>query len=534
MAGGKETPRQKMVGLMYLVLLALLALQVSSAVIFKFEQLNKNMEQANIEMLDKNRLKLTGIESEVKKLRNPDVQLKLLQTGKQIRSKTDSLTSYIESLKKALIKETGGLDSDGNMVGAKEETKVETYMLGATKNGKAYELKHKLDAHIKWVNSFKIIPFKSIALSGAEHPVYKNKEEQKQKDFAELNFAQSPLVASLATLSELESNIINIERQSLDQIANKINLEDYKVKDLVPMVRTSSNYVIAGKKYEADLFLTAQLATDKPTMNFGNQVIQVNEQGIGKIKFSTGGENFGADGTIRKKWSAKIKIKKPNGKDTTDIVEQEYIVAKPSLNFQSSELAALYMNCGNKINVTVPELGAEFIPEFSIEGGKLTKQGGKGEIMVVPTTNKVKINVKSDGLAIGEKNFSVRKIPLPMVSIKKNGLAINVLTGIKPNDIGFINISIEPNIDFKNLLPQDARYKVTKWNVLCASRGRVSGSTKTGSGQKLNLGNSFANAKPGDRIIVEIEELVRINYKNEEEVVKLPNELKILQASINP
>lgn len=270
MAGAKETPRQKLVGLMYLVLLALLALQVSSAVIFKFEQLNKNMEQANVEMLDKNKYKLEGIQSEVNKLSTPGMQLKLLQTGKKIRNRTDSLTAYIEAIKKALIEKTGGFDSDGNMVGAKEETKVETYMLGASKNGKAYELKQKLDKHIEWMNQFNMIQFKSIALSGKEHPVYKNKEEQQHKDFAELNFAQSPLVASLATLSELESNIINIERLSLDQIANKINLEDYKVKDLVPMVRTGSNYVIAGKKYEADLFLTAQLATEKPTMYLGS------------------------------------------------------------------------------------------------------------------------------------------------------------------------------------------------------------------------------------------------------------------------
>jgi hypothetical protein len=75
MAGAKETPRQKLVGLMYLVLLALLALQVSSAVIFKFEQLNKNMEHANSEMLDKNKFKLTGIETEVNKLSSPVVQM---------------------------------------------------------------------------------------------------------------------------------------------------------------------------------------------------------------------------------------------------------------------------------------------------------------------------------------------------------------------------------------------------------------------------------------------------------------------------
>ena len=101
MAGAKETPRQKLIGMMYLILLALLALQVSSSVIFKFEQLNKNMESANLEMLDKNRLKLTGIEAEVNKLSSPSMQMKFLLTGKQIRNHTDSMTTYIEALKKS-------------------------------------------------------------------------------------------------------------------------------------------------------------------------------------------------------------------------------------------------------------------------------------------------------------------------------------------------------------------------------------------------------------------------------------------------
>jgi len=533
MAGAKETPRQKLIGLMYLVLLALLALQVSSAVIFKFEQLNKNMEHANGEMLDKNKVKLVGIENEVNKLSAPVVQANLLKTGKLIRTKTDSLTAYIEQLKKELITETGGFDKEGNMVGATEETKVEGFMIGMNKKGKAYLLKAKLDAHINWINSLKLSKFNPIALSGAEHPIYKNKEEQKHKDFAELNFAQSPLVASLATLSELESNIINIERLSLDQIASKINLEDYKVKDLVPMVRTGSNYVIAGKKYEADLFLTAQLATEKPSMYFGNQAIAVNEQGVGKIQFATGAENFDANGLARKTWSARINIKKPNGKDTTYKLTQEYVVAKPTLNFQSAELPALYLNCGNKVKVNVPELGAEFVPEFGISGGNIEKTGTKGEIVIIPTSNaKVTVKVKSDGLAIGDKSFSVRKIPLPTVLMKNGSAAINVLNGISKNEIRNLCMWVIPNPDFQTFLPQDARYKIKKWNMIWARRSSKKGG-ESGNGTRLNLGNKYDQAQPGDRIVVEIEELVRINFRNEEEIVKLPPEMKVFSVFIN-
>ncbi len=530
MAGTKETPRQKLIGVMYLILLALLALQVSSSVIFKFEQLNKNMEHANAEILDKNKLKISAIESEVNKLSNPGIQMQLLQTGKQIRSHTDTLTSYIEALKAALIKETGGYDDEGNLKGAQEETKVETFMLGGNKNGKAYELKQKLDKHIAWINQLNMLQFQQIALSGAEHPVYKNKSEQKHKDFAELNFAQAPLVASLATLSELESNIINIERLSLDNIASKINLQDYKVKGLVPMVRTGSNYVIAGKKYEADLFLTAQLSTEKPTMFLGNQEITVTEQGVGKIKFSTGAENFGADGLAKKKWTARIKVKKPDGSDSVYTVNQEYIVARPTLNFQSSEPPTLFMNCANRMTVNVPELGAEFIPGFSITGGSLETSSSRGQINVIPNASRVKVNVKSSGINIGDKDFVAKKVPLPSVQIKNGSNPINVLAGIPKADIGKLMIVVTANEEFQKVCPQDARYKIKKWSAIAAS-GKVSKGQSSGSGPRMML--KFDQIQPGQRVVIEVEELVRINFRNEEEEIKLPNELKYFTVAVN-
>ena len=433
-----------------------------------------------------------------------------------------------------LIDEAGGFDSDGNMKGAQEETKIESYMLGAAKNGKAYELKQKLDQHIAWMNKQNLLQFKPIALSGAEHPVYKTKDEQNKKDFAELNFAQSPLVASLATLSELESNVINIERLSLDHIATKINLEDYKVKGLVPMVRTGSNYVIAGKKYEADLFLTADLATEKPTMFLGNQEIQVNEQGMGKIRFSTGAESFGADGTAKKKWTARIKIKKPNGQDTTYTVTQDYIVARPTLNFQSAELPALYMNCGNRIVVSVPELGAEFNPDFNVSGGTLIRAANRGEIMVIPNASRVKINVKSSGIAIGDKDFVAKKVPLPSIQLKNGNATISVQAGITKNDLGKLMIILDANEEFKQVAPKDARYKIKKWNTMLVRWTKVK-ATKPSAGLVLNLTQNpdFLQALPGDRIVLEIQELVRINFRNEEEVIPLPNSIKYLTVAIN-
>lgn len=532
MAGAKETPRQKMIGLMYLVLLAMLALQVSSAVILKFEQLNRNLEESNTDIQQSNKSKLNSIKAEISKRQDPESQEALLNNAVEIRTKTEKMVAYIESLKQELIDKTGGFDEEGNLKGAKEETVVETVMIGPNKNGGAYTLKTELDDYVQWMNTTSENQFPLLALDAKDHPFFQHKEDQKMKDFAQLNFAQSPMVASLATLSELERDVLNMERKTLEGIASELNMKIFKVKSLYPIVKTNSNYVVAGQTYNAELFLTAQLATEKPKMWMGNDTLSVNDAGIGNISFKAGASDFGTDGIAKKTWTGKINVIKPNGKDTTYEVTQEYFVAKPTLLIQSGSVPNLYRNCGNELMVNVPELGAEYDPSFNVTGGRVIRGAQRNKITIVPNRPRVNLKVNSNGIYIGQQEYKVLPIPLPTIEVKVRGQEVNPVTGIPLEQIRHLKLLVTPDPGFKDFLPRDARYRVTKWTASLASGIRET-KTESGSGD-LELSRRFLQeAKSGQQLIIKIDELKRMNFRGEKEDVPLKETSRYIKISIN-
>ena len=88
MAGGKETPRQKMIGMMYLVLTALLALNVSSTVLDKFAFINESLEKANAETSERNARTIIGMKSAAKDKGNRADDLKVVSDAEALRAET--------------------------------------------------------------------------------------------------------------------------------------------------------------------------------------------------------------------------------------------------------------------------------------------------------------------------------------------------------------------------------------------------------------------------------------------------------------
>ena len=275
MAGTKESPRQRMVGMMYLVLTALLALQVSSTIIEKFIALNDNMEQTVTLNTGYNADKLQKIKESIKKRGNLEREVKLITKTEKLHLETALLLDYMNSLKRTLIQDAGGRDEEGNLKGANEETVVEVYMLGSDlQKGKAYELKSRLSDYIQSVNKQFGKSYANLAQDGRENNLYKNSTEHKNKDFAQLNFGQTPLAAALAVLSEIETKIVAIENDILVQVANDVVGDDYNSGAPFPVVR-ASKFVPAGTPYQAEVFLSTKLRGINPNMNAEGVAIPV-------------------------------------------------------------------------------------------------------------------------------------------------------------------------------------------------------------------------------------------------------------------
>ncbi len=533
MAGGKETPRQKLINLMYLVLLAMLALQVSSAIIQKFYFLNESLTHAVEESELRNLEILSNIQIAVENNKNIAADVAVLDAAKKVRKSTTTQLKQIRKLKKELIDASGGKDEQGFPKGAKDEETVAQMMLGVgdSKNGAAYTLKIQLDAFIKEMNSSmeqmkESKRFNNIALDAKQDPIFKDDKEQRRKDFAHVNFESTPLIAALAVLSEKEAQITTIESDVLNHLAKKVGVARINVDRLRPVVLSEANKVVAGTKFKGEMFMAAYHSTYQPEMTFQNSPIKVNNKGVADIEFSASGGNYGADGMLKKTWKGTIKYPKPTGGDSIYDVSYDYYVVKPQILVQGEEVDVIYRNCGNKLNFSVPALGAAYNPKFSVDGGQIKNTNNRGEIIVIPNQPRTTISISNESVFIGAKKFKVKSVPKPTISLTNNGqpYKVDVIKGMKPNYLHNISVKAFADKAFAKTNPKDARFKIKKFRVSIIRGVRdVYNEPFTAQGKRLT--NFARKAQAGDRIVVTVTEVIRKNYLGEIEVVNMPGEI---------
>lgn len=536
MAGGKETPRQKLIGLMYLVLLALLALQVSSAILQKFQFLNSSLELAVTNANEANDGKIKGIEKAVEK--SPQYK-NVLEEANRIKKMSRDMIAEIQSYKDQIIKETGGKDEKGNYVGLKDEDKTAHLMVGdpsTGKKGKAYGLKDRLNAFVSELNKVANTNFPPLAQDGKDDPLSKGDAEQKNKDFAELNFAHTPMIAALAVLSDKQSKITAYEANVLGHLAQQVGAKDFKFDVITADYSALSSTVAAGTDYEAKMFVTARSSAIVPVMKFRGNTIKV-ENGIGVIKFKASATNYDAEGNSKQQWEGQVIMPKPTGEgDTTFKVKGEYIVAKPVIDVKSASVSALYYNCGNDLNIQVPALGANYKPSFSAKGARIITGKDKGQIIIIPQVKgpdaKVSISVSSDGSAIGTKDFPVRGVPRPAIVAKIGGAYADQKKGVPAPGPASIQVLAEPDPAFAAALPREARYSITDGEVTLA-RGKREITTLPIRSDNVNLTSIRSQAQAGDRIIIVIKKAKRLNFQDEAEEVQINAASSVINIPIN-
>jgi gliding motility-associated protein GldM len=528
MAGGKETPRQKMVGMMYLVLTALLALQVSSAIMEKFKFLDDSLQYGNEQLNLTNIATEKKIEKAVTDAGNKPSDVEVLKKAAMVRKEANEIKDYIKQLRKEIVDVTGGyIDQDPKKMyaGAKEEEKVAMYMMGTGKKGKGYALKAEVN---KFVDDLNAVTGKSNSKEKFTYLALDAKEdarisegEQKRKDFVELNFVHTPMVAAMAVLSNLESDVLKHESEALKELADLVGAADIKFDQVYAMVRPSSKVVAAGTKYEAELFLTASASSITPKMSYNGKSVEVDAKTKrGKVVFTASGGSYDREGLSKQKF--KYTVSFPfKGKDTVFTAEEEYFVAKPVIQIQSASVSALYRNCGNELNVQVPALGSTYNPGFSASGADVVKGAQKGIVTLIPTGVKVTLKVSSNGNYIGDQTFNVRLIPKPEIQVSSNGKPVDEKQGMAAPGPRSLVCKAIPDDGFKTFLPKDARYRVSDWEVTLVRGKRPIGAPMKCTSEVANLSTFASQALPGDRILVEVKNVTRTNFVNKTENVNL-------------
>ena len=515
MAEPKLSPRQKMIGMMYLFLTSMLALQVSNTVLNRFIFINKSLEKQVLDNNISNGNIIVRISDAVDERGNRDADKAILEKAKAIRTETQRIIKYTKDLKEEMVDITGGRDETGQIVGIQDQDKVANLMINKKRG---IELKETLNDYAKLLSEQLGQEFPDIAMDGRDDPVFQNDKEQKMKNFSTLYFENTPTAAGLASVTQLETEVMSYEKAALEILAQQVGAGEVKFDKVFVMAKPEAKYVAAGTNYKADLFLAASSSAVDPEMFRNGSPLPV-EDGFGKIEFKATAKSFDKNGQSKQSFVAEI-----NYNDSLFREEIEFIVVKPTLQITSDAVKALYLNCGNPLNVQCPQLGTQFAPTFSATGAQVFPEpNNRTSITVLPTGSRsVKLNVNSGGVFIGAETFPVRRVPSPTISLlnesrqeidEAKGVAVRAL----PRQIV---LKANPDPDFANALPKEARYRVTRWRITLASGGDIK-QRQEPSSEAFNLNAWRSIARKGDRVVIEIFEVQRANYKNDAEKVSM-------------
>lgn len=523
MAGSKETPRQKMIGMMYLVLTAMLALQVTSAILEKFVLINNSLEQSTGAVSKVNQSTFDNIRATVEKSGNRATDLAIVKQADEVRKLTTNVVGEVDKLKEQIVEAGGGRDEAGNIKNLSEEEKVAQLMIGTNRNGAAFKLKDQLNGYVENLSKFAGTKYAPMALDGKDDPIANRSPDQRRKDFAELNFAQTPVPAALAVLSQKQADVRRMEGEVLDVLASKVGAQDVKFDKILAMLSMDSKVVVAGTKFKGQMFLAASSSGIQPRMSLNGGAVRV-QDGQGLIEFTAQGGAYDKNGLARRTLTGSIAYQTPAGLKTVPL-SAEYFVAKPSYQVETGTMPPLYLGCANKLSIQSPQLGALWSPNFSADGAQVIQSGEKGKITVVPSAKEVALNISNSGSLLGTERFRVNRVPKPTLEFYVGGTKVGDPRGVPVGQARSVRVQAVSDESFKNYSPDDANFRVTGITVILARGTRKVGQVNLGAGGG-SLGAMAADIQPGDRLSITVDGVQRRNFKGEISDVSVGNPLQ--------
>lgn len=400
MALPKE-PRQKMINIMYLVLTAILALNVSNEVIEAFKTVDTSLQGSSKNL----GLATDGVYSSLdKKLTDEQYKLQAAKwqpKAQQIKVLSAELDKYIEGLKVEL-KKGSNLKEDGTFKEDNLDASTRIFETG----GKGEELKKKLEEYKAKVIAidpdFK--QFEATFPVSAEGVIGK---EGKKKSFTASYFHMTPTVAALTILSKFQNNVKNAENTIVNYAHSKIGSVEFVYDKFAAVVGQSSNYLMPGEKMQITAGVGSFSSAAQPQITIGGAGVPINADGVAIREFT-------AEGGGERSVPVSVTYTKPDGTKETKSYNMKYTVGTPGgAAVMLDKMNVFYIGVDNPVTIGSPTGWDK--TTVSMAGGNITGSGSKRTVRVSALGN-ASITVVADGKS-SKFDFRVKKIPNPMFKV---------------------------------------------------------------------------------------------------------------------
>lgn len=473
----KLSPRQKMINLMYVVLMAMLALNVSSDVLQGFSLVDQMLNRKVATATSGNDLLLADLKEAMEN--NPEAAKEWYDKAQQVKKASDALYQYLEELKVTIVKEADGEDGDIHDISSKENLEAGTYVMVAQKKGE--ELYTKLNEYRHLMQQMILDPQKRENVLQNLSTDLPGKKSTSASSWAAYNFEHIPVAADIVLLSKFQDDVRYAEEEALHGfLANtSINELDLRVNDVRAYVIPNSRTINQGETYSAQVVVAAVDTTQSPEVYVGNTLLESGNGRFETVANTPGEHTFSGYVLLRKRDGSVIRrnffqtynvvarkgdkpAEKPKeepkkGGDDEEATKAKSKAPAPKIGFatvSATLMNVLYAGYENPISISV---GGASSVQATMTGGTFTDHGN-GKYTAVPSTVgqdvtiSVSASVGGHTEHIGDFPFRVRKLPDPTAYIqtgaddhfKGGGISKQALlaqSGIKAAiDDGLLNI----------------------------------------------------------------------------------------------
>lgn len=513
MAGYKETPRQKMIAMMYLVLTALLALNVSKEILDAFLIVNESIDITNEKFAHK--IDETYVKFEQQYELNPEKVQDEWDDAQQVRTHTQNMIKYVDDMKAEVIAFTEGITLEEakviKLVDVKKKDNFDyptNFFIGNdTKKGMAGPLEDSMGAYRERMLRFideEIRPSYDARLPLKTDGEYFNADGQRQK-WAEHNFYHTILAADVTIMNKIKAEIYNTESDIINYLYGSITEEDFKFSGLSAKVVANSNYIFKGDDYEAEILVAAVDETQNPVVYYLPGADTMTRDQIGNAERVVGEKGsvqlvLPASVTGTKKYAGLIEMTNPFGEKNYYHFKQNYLVAEPSATISPTKMNVFYRGVDNPVSISASGK-ADSQLEVRMTQGKITRTDTGWVVKDLPEeAYETKISIYADDGAgkkfMGEQVFRVKRLPNPIAMVigaNEDGKISKARLTSNP----YLLCTLPDYVDFKY------DFKVTSFTMIIPTRG----------------GSQLINRAKGDGMMFTDEMISMINNTRGDDII---------------
>lgn len=489
MALPKE-PRQKMINIMYLVLTALLALNVSAEILNAFKTVDNTLQKSNAVVSGSTSSYLQSLQDKMNKPESREKASIWLPRATTAQKLSNDTYNYIESLK-ALLKSEADFNPQKNGDSSFKEDNLEASTRIFVENGKGKELYDKLADYRKKL--LEIDPLISNAFS-KNLPIDLSMPKTQNPNnvtWSDAYFRMTPTVAALTMLSKFENDVKTSENKVVEFCHNQVGHVEYVFDTYTPLVGSSSTYLMDGQEMEITAGLGAFNSQKKPTITINGSSVPLADDNLAHQKFI-------ANGVGPKTVTVTINYTDQDGKPKTETKTINYVVGSPTgASVSADAVKVLYIGLQNPLSVNGGNVGDEKVHP-SIDNGKLTKGDKPGHYIVEPVkpgTANITLNI--DGQQKPQTfEFKVKTVPDPVAKVGKSKGG--------PMKVNDFKAQFGVRAELENFVFEGVKFNITSFTIVFTGAGFLNLQARQVTGDTFDsVKDLIDKAKPGTTVTID-------------------------------